>query len=492
MGMARRTVSRGLASTLASCALASMVGLCLFAPAESQGRVGGLDPTFGDEGRVITPLAPLTPPWDESTLRPPGGTSPVRVATGSDGSVVVAAGNVVLRYLPNGDLDPAFGEAGKLAVRAVEGLPFLLSDVAVDSQGRIVVFGTAVDQTVTDEIIQYWIPARVNPSFVAVLRINPNGQLDPSFGGGDGIFRSDLGLYSTLPRSGSLPLLAIRSAKLDSAGRAVMTVARVGFLPHAVRPRVGWITDSLARLTPTGEPDTTFGGGDGALDGFEGGNDVFVDFCVNELDEVIVASQKIMIEGEEGKRPFGWLMRRGIDGTADLGFGTTGAAYAYGGSGPIACGQRSDDVVMLQSAVPTPDDSSARPIIRLSAGGVIDRDFGRRGRATVRLPGRESTLGAIAVDENGTVLVAGTLSLPRPRAPQAGSLFTIIRLRASGRPDRQFGLGGRIKTGFGRNIVVSATEVAIDSLGRLLVIGSGRSPKLEAGGVVIARYLLRR
>ena len=82
-------------------------------PVSATARPVALDRNFGDNGRVVT----------KSEL---GGLSwlytKVHVAEGPDGTIVAAVGKTVFRYLPNGSLDPSFGEGGSLAVDDPEGL----------------------------------------------------------------------------------------------------------------------------------------------------------------------------------------------------------------------------------------------------------------------------------------------------------------------------------------------------------------------------------
>src|SRR5262245_19569070 len=79
-----------------------LLALALPAPARAL-RPGDLDPTFGVGGRVVTPIA--TP-----------GSEAWALALQSDGALLAAGGSwstsILLRYLPSGEPDPAFGSAG--------------------------------------------------------------------------------------------------------------------------------------------------------------------------------------------------------------------------------------------------------------------------------------------------------------------------------------------------------------------------------------------
>lgn len=87
----------------------------------------------------------------------------------------------VVRYLPNGELDPSFGSGGMVGVR-LPGEHSFGRKLALDSSGRLILGGT-YDAN----------PAPLEEDEApALMRFNPNGSLDPSFGEG-GIVVGKLG-----------------------------------------------------------------------------------------------------------------------------------------------------------------------------------------------------------------------------------------------------------------------------------------------------------
>jgi uncharacterized delta-60 repeat protein len=134
---------------------------------------GTLDPSFSGDGKQTTDFGFG------------GGDAATGVAIQDDGKIVVvgfAAGPMsssafaLARYNPNGTLDPTFSGDGKQTIY------FLGSDkafgVALQSDGKIVVVGSGVDNAVT------------GASEGALARYNPNGTLDTSFSG-DGTQTTD-------------------------------------------------------------------------------------------------------------------------------------------------------------------------------------------------------------------------------------------------------------------------------------------------------------
>jgi uncharacterized delta-60 repeat protein len=136
---------------------------------------GDLDTTFGTGGKVTTAIG------DGSDIG-------FGVAVDSQGRVVVAGYSrngsqqsdtdfAVVRYTSAGELDTSFSTDGKLTtdIGTVDELGHAMG---VDSQGRVVVAGYSENGTDVD---------------FAVVRYTSAGELDTSFGGGDGIVTTDFG-----------------------------------------------------------------------------------------------------------------------------------------------------------------------------------------------------------------------------------------------------------------------------------------------------------
>src|SRR5262249_35006898 len=120
---------------------------------------GVLDQTFGSGGLVVTDI-------NSSDDRA------AALAVQVDGKIVVAgtAGGdfALIRYQPDGSLDPGFGQGGKVTTD-IEGND-VAEGLALQPDGRILVAGYS---------------RQIPGSFVATLvRYRPDGSLDPSFGQG--------------------------------------------------------------------------------------------------------------------------------------------------------------------------------------------------------------------------------------------------------------------------------------------------------------------
>jgi uncharacterized delta-60 repeat protein len=133
---------------------------------------GGLDPSFGSSGRVVTNF--------------PGQQEAICTAVTLVGAKVMAVGTVwdgstysfaAARYRRDGMPDPTFDGDG-LATFA-PAVSNRATGVVALPDDKAVLAGSVSDG--------------VNPPDVALLRLTPTGTLDPSFGGGDGIVIDDLG-----------------------------------------------------------------------------------------------------------------------------------------------------------------------------------------------------------------------------------------------------------------------------------------------------------
>lgn len=482
---------------LLACCVALLAALAL--PAFAAARPGALDRSFGHDGRVAVAADLLAPAWTNTSSFPPNWTGTrAKIADAADGSFATLRGNAITRHRFDGSLDPHFGDAGRVTVASVEGMPLGLVDIAIDSAGRVMAFGTAVDPDITGEIPGY-APVWVNSSFVVALRFNSRGDLDPGFGGGNGVFRSDLGLAPIFNAADDISLVETVSAKLDSQDRAILAVGEVGIPPSAGHSYFNWVTDTLVRLTAAGSLDPRFGGGDGVAADLLNRNRIYSDFCISSQDRPVVASHRFTLYSEyagadwsEPTSPgIGWLTRLRDDGSVDRGFGVDGSRFVRGGSGPLGC-DRSGGIAMLQTPpVATPRRAVLRRIARISPEGQIERGFGAGGRAVVKLP-KGSELTAVVPGGRERVLLIGTLNQRKRGQTATRTSFTVIRLLASGKPDRRFGRGGWTRTGFGRGAAVHADGGVVDGLGRLLVVGNGKAPWLQPGGAILAGYRLGR
>jgi uncharacterized delta-60 repeat protein len=143
---------------------------------------GTLDTGFGGgDGKVTTDFGDFgDEDWARAlTLQPDGRI--VAVGNTFFGGVTANESDfAVARYLPDGSLDAGFSGDGK-AILGFDGFDGA-SSAAIQPNGKIVVGGTGV---------------LAGKGHVTLVRYLTNGSLDPGFGGGDGIVTNDLGPFGS-------------------------------------------------------------------------------------------------------------------------------------------------------------------------------------------------------------------------------------------------------------------------------------------------------
>jgi uncharacterized delta-60 repeat protein len=219
--------------------LAVLLGLALVAlgllgvsSAANLPLAGSLDPSFGSGGVVTHSLGSNGYPIF-------GG-----IAVQPDGKIVVAGGGSVgvhgpllARYLPNGSPDPSFGVGGY--VETPSAYWSAADAVALQPDGKIVVAGrsSAGDPNAVSEFM--------------LARYNPDGSLDISFGT-DGITNTAIPEPGTSWNAAASALAVLPDGKIVAAGSAGWGVFGPCFPPSMF---------ALARYTPEGTLDPTFGDG---------------------------------------------------------------------------------------------------------------------------------------------------------------------------------------------------------------------------------------
>lgn len=448
----------------------------LVAATSAEGRVGALDPTFGEAGK-------LGPQLEEEGGELKG------MAVGSDGSIVLAKGRAIVRFLSNGEPDPDFGGGGQVELAAeLEGLAFRPSDLAIDSKGRVLVSGTVTDPSQTYGIGSslFSFPA----SWAVVVRLTADGELDPSFGEGRGFVRSDYGMHPSFPNSPTsppnpnFPAAGGLKLKVDSLDRPVLLVSTPRpYSPCWGHSEVSSYPRAVVRLTTAGAVDAEFGGGDGIAPLGRFAPSPGPVLALDAADQPVVGS------GEGTSCPHrGVLFRLGADGSRLTGFGVNGVrTYArryldfLTPSGRMILNGIEDEVVL-----------------RVGPGGAPDRSFGKGGQVT--LPADEGRAAwPVAVDARGGTLIAGTIW--RPKIPEGRNgkarrhhrkrrgFLAVSRLLPNGEVDRAFGKRGWIATPIGQYYEMFPARAALDPQGRLVILARVSTWHGESG-FVIARYLI--
>jgi len=156
------------------------------------------------------------------------------VAAGSadSGTSAPSSDFVLARLNPNGTLDTSFDGDGKVFTNFDNNNYDAAYDLAIQADGKLV----AVGETVSSG----------GGSDFAIARYNPNGSLDTTFGGGDGMANIDFNKYRDY----------CSGVALQPDGKIILA----GFVDDQTDTGYG-----VVKLNQNGTFDTTFGGGSGRV-----------------------------------------------------------------------------------------------------------------------------------------------------------------------------------------------------------------------------------
>ncbi len=334
-------------------------------------RDGTLDPSFGGDGRVSTNFTLADDDVAED------------VAVQADGNLVVVGssgffGNPVwtlARYLPDGSLDPAFGDGGEVTTdfNLSPDVTEWATAVAIDADGKIVAVGS------------------VHEGRFALARYNTDGTPDSSFDG-DGMLTTKLAAGDE----------AAEDVAIQADG-SIVVVGHIGFNRFA-----------LARYMTNGALDPSFGGDGTVTTSFRGDG--------RGTGLVIQDNGKIVAAGiARGKFA---LARYNVDGTFDPTFGKNGrvtTGFTPAGAGAWDVGLDPDGRIVAAG-----DASGSFAVARYRRTGRLDASFGDHGRVMTKFGQAGADAWALAIQGNGRIVVAGEAHVRRGR----DSKFALARYRA--------------------------------------------------------------
>jgi uncharacterized delta-60 repeat protein len=347
---------------------------------------GTLDSSFGGTGAVTTNLGTTTDVATDVMVQPDGKV----VAAGYSGGAFA-----VVRYNPNGTLDTSFGTrgTGEVITTIDRGSNYSWS-MALQTDGKILVAGST-----------------------AVVRYNANGTLDSSFGTGG---KMTMPLATSLFNGASSVDLAIDTgtSPLDPDAGKIVVAAEYANTQASF---------AVVRLNPNGSPDTSFGN--------TGTGYVNLSTLIGKPSVAVQSDDRIVVAGLASAGPgAGYsigLARLNPDGTPDTTFGSAGLVVTPGtaGDGVSSLAIQTDGKIVVAGAKP-----SNFLVARFNpANGSLDTSFGNNGIAVSAGVRTLDSRVDVALEPDGRIVVAGTsttsanigiFALARflPAAPQIGSV----------------------------------------------------------------------
>lgn len=343
-------------------------------------------------------------------------------------AVAVAVGADSAAAAPGG-LDPSFGTGGILTVRA-GGADSLANDVAIQPDGKIVLAGFASND-------------------LAVVRLNPDGSPDTSFGNAGSVVENAVGTNSediadavTIQPDGKI-LVAGASTRQNDIGSFA----------------------TFLRLNPNGTPDASF---DPA--GMTGPNPENVGIARSAMGEAfdvaVDPSGRIVYAGSNGSGAdtVSFVDRLKSDGTHDDSWGT-GAGDVFNTTQPEFLARMAlqpDGKVVVAGSIGQGTGSDVAVARVLAGGSGLDTGFGNGGRQIFGYgAGNEDAANDVVLQPDGKVVVGGFGG--------AGADFTVTRLTSGGIIDSTFG-GGSVLADFGGDNTGQA--IALQADGKIVLGGN--------------------
>jgi uncharacterized delta-60 repeat protein len=328
------------------------------------------------------------------------------------------------------------------------------------------------------------------------VRLNRNGTLDQTFGGGDGVTTTDLGLRPEVVQAGESgrSSLTVSSVAVDPAGHILISGSAYKRPAYCISDWGGYV----ARFNEDGMLDPSFGlGGVVAYPANE----------PNSSDNLTMSQHGTLLFSGilGGCREYAMvgvmLGRLTATGARDEGFGKFGQVtldwvrrIAIDGSGRIVVLGLSRKTHPASLRPPDIRAKTVSRVTRLLPSGALDRSFGTEGTATIRLVGGESHLTDLAVTKGGGILVAGTKAryFRKPGAvPRRHGVM--VRLTPHGSLDRRFGKAGFVQTRVARGWNTAARQILLGRSQRDAIVATPfENPGTKRGGLALLAYSLTR
>lgn len=256
--------------------------------------------------------------------------------------------------------------------------------------------------------------------------------------------------------------------------RAVAVLAVAAIAVAAVVAALA-ASPAVAGAATGGALDRSFSG-DGRQTLDFGAGDRIEDLAIQADGKILAAGDRVRyIGGETVGDPHDIaLARYRSDGRLDRRFGRRGRVRTSSGdlSGGAVAVQDNGRIVVASDIGPD------FVLMRFLRGGAIDRDFGRRGKVRTDF-GEDETALDVAIQDDGRIVVAG----------QSDGGFALARYLPDGSRDRSFSGDGRLTTAFVQG-AADAAGVAVQSDGKLVAVGNADPPSADDDSdFALARYL---
>jgi uncharacterized delta-60 repeat protein len=375
--------------------------LCLLSLTnKSEAQPGTLDVSFGNGGKLITDFS-FVPLYNYSSA-----------AIDNSGKIWVAPDSLLIRYLPNGNLDSTFGVNG-IQTTIIHGNSdkSLNNVVLIQSDGNVIIAGTSTDSG--------------GRHGFEVARYQSTGIIDPTFGaGGRTIINFPFNSYcenAILQPDGKI--LLVGYTNVDSTLNAPTSFA-------------------LARYQVNGHPDSTFGINGRQTISFEEIDNEGLAVAVQTDGKILAAgATSVQINSANILQEFA-LLRLQANGRLDSSFGTNGkqstALGDDGARGESVIIQQDNKIVVAGSSFTAGVKAhSDFALVRYQANGNIDSTFGINGKQVINFGGNTIATAATAQPDEKIIVAGYTTDFLNTTSD-----FALARYLKNGTVDSSFAVNG--------------------------------------------------
>lgn len=328
-------------------------------------------------------------------------------------------------------------------------------DTSFGDQGRIATSANSLVRQLDDKLIGVGDRVAVDNNGFALSRFNLDGSLDSGFGNG-GRVKTDVGMA----RSSATSILLQTDGKLVSGG---------------------WVYEgdrwsmALVRLLSDGTLDPSFGLDGQVLTAAEDLNTGVSDLLIQADGKLVAIGAHL--SGDGLPQGLTTLVRYTPEGSLDTGFGVAGKVMLPDFQGRVLGLQLEGKLVA--AGLGWDGTSNLLTLVRFNPDGGLDQGFGDHGRVLTSMS--LEWAGDLLVQADGKLVVVGQTRI------EGNPLSALRRFRPDGRPDQGFGDQGLVLI----KEIYAPSSVVVQKDGKLVVAGSGWQPLVGVDRVsvfALARY----